>query len=203
MISFKDSKDQTPSALAVLGIALLVVSGVVSAFFSRGIDTNGFNRKLNIAQAAFNQRSLKAKSDRSVYEFATEKYQWSDKEDIVTPQALAIISKRADENHLKLVSFRPTKSSEVGSMLQLPLQFTVDGSFASVTAMLESLQINQSKLAVQSVQLASQEGQSDLVSANVSLVAFLVKPIKKTISSTTKTQSSQTIPATTAGSNSN
>ena len=202
MISFKDSKDQTPSALAVLGIALLVVSAVVSVFFSRGIDTNGFKSKLRKDQYAFDQRTLKAKSDRSVYEYAIEQYQWTEKEDVVTPQALTIISKRADENHLKLVSFRPTKSSDAGSMIQLPLQFTVDGSFASVTAMLDALQAGKSKLAVQSVQLASQEGQSDLVSANVSLIAFLNKP-KKSSSTTTKTSTKTTTPPASAGSKPN
>jgi Tfp pilus assembly protein PilO len=189
MINFKDTKDQTPSALAVLGIALLVGSLIFLLLFSRGLDTQVSKSKLRKDEIALTARSLMAKSDRSIYEDAIEKYQWKDNEDLVTPQALTIISKRAEENRLKLVSFRPMKSTETSSMVQLPLQFTVDGSFANVAAMLETLEKTSSRLAVSQVQFASQEGQSDIVSANVSIMAFLAKPVTKKLRSKTTIQS--------------
>jgi hypothetical protein len=92
------------------------------------------------------------------------------------------------------------KSTEVNSLIQLPMQFTVDGSFASVAAMLESLEKTNSKLVVQQVQFASQEGQSDQVSANVSLFAYLTKPMPPKKKAGIKTTLSPSTPAN-SGSN--
>lgn len=179
MINFKDPKDQTTSALAVLGMVLIGAAVIVSLFFNRGMDARTFQKKAKKDAESLEQRSLYAKSDNSVYMDAIDKYQWKESEDIVTPSALTIVSKKAMENQLSLVNFRPLKSVETNSMIQLPLQFTVDGSFAAVAAMLDSLENSDSRLAVQQVQFASQEAETDMVSANVNLLAYLAKPEKK------------------------
>ena len=176
MINFKDSKDQTASAFAVLGIALIVVAVIVSLFFNRRVDAKAYAANSKKDLVSFKGRTETAKSSLADYEATLDKYQWTDKEDLVTPAALEIVSKRSAEKGLKLVSFRPIKSYESASLIQLPVQFTVDGSFASVAAMLEEFEKPESKLAVQQVQFASQEGVTDQVSANVTLVAFLSKP---------------------------
>jgi hypothetical protein len=75
MINFKDSRDQAPSAFAVLGILLILGSAIVSLFFSRGIDANEYARKSRRDQAALTQRSLVAKSDKSVFVTTIEKYE--------------------------------------------------------------------------------------------------------------------------------
>jgi hypothetical protein len=177
MINFKDSKDQTPSALAVVGMLLILGSVIFTLFFSRGMDAKSFAARAKTEKEKLKERSLVAKSDNFVYSEAMQKYQWEDNEDVVTPAALTIVSKRVAENQLNLVSFRPLKSIESGSMRQLPFQFTVDGPFANVASMLESLEKSDSKLTVQQVQFASQEGETDLVSANISLLAYIAKPI--------------------------
>jgi Tfp pilus assembly protein PilO len=178
MINFKDPKDQTPSALAVLGLLLIAAAVVVSLFFTRAIDATAFAKKAKSDEASLKLRSMAAQSDNFVYENAISKYQWTEPEDVVTPSALTIISKRAKESRLNLISFRPLKSIENSSMIQLPMQFTVDGSFADVAAMLESLERSDSKLAVQQIQFASQEGETDKVSANINMLAYLAKPVK-------------------------
>ncbi len=190
MINFKDPKDQTSSAFAVLGMILIGVAVVVSLFFNRSVDAKAYARNARKDLVAFKTRTDSAKESLSGYEDTIGKYLWTEKEDSVTPAALELISQKTQENHLKLVSFRPLKSFEGASLIQLPLQFTVDGSFASVAAMLQSFETTDSKLAVQQVQFASQEGETDLVSANVSLVAFLAKPMPVKKGSKTSTTSS-------------
>ena len=93
-------------------------------------------RRANEAQKWADQ----AKSDKFVYQDAIDKYIWTEKEDIVTPTALSILSRRAADNNLKLISYRPLKSTETATGILLPMQFTLDGSFASVASMLESLE---------------------------------------------------------------
>lgn len=178
MINFKDPKDQTPSVLAVLGLVLIAAAVVVSLFFTKAVDATTFAKDAKVKEESLKMRSLQAKSDNFMYEEAINKYQWTEPEDMVTPSALTIISKRAKEKNLNLISFRPLKSVENSSMIQLPFQFTVDGSFADVAAMLDTLEKSNSKLAVQQVQFASQEGETDKVSANINMLAFLMKPVK-------------------------
>ncbi len=176
MINFKDSKDQMASAFAVLGIALITVAVLISLFFNRRVDAKTYAANSKRDLTSFRVRSETAKANLAEYEATLEKYQWTDKEDLVIPAALEIVSKRSAEKGLKLVSFRPVKSYESQTLVQLPVQFTVDGSFASVASMLEAFERPESKLAVQQVQFASQEGVTDQVSANITLVAFLSKP---------------------------
>ncbi len=196
MINFKDSKDQTPSALAVIGMLLIAGAVVVSLFFNGGMDARQYAVKARKDAEDLRQRSLVAKSDNFLYKETIDRYQWKEPEDVVTPSALTIVSKRAEENKLNLVNFRPLKSVENSSMIQLPLQFTVDGSFASVAAMLESLEKSDSKLTIQQVQFASQEGETDLVTASVSLLAYLAKPTTSKTKPKETTAISSTKPAT-------
>ena len=193
MINFKDPKDQTPSALAVLGLVLIAAAVVVTLFFIPSKNALAFAKDAKIKEESLKKRSLQAKSDNFVYEEAINKYQWTEPEDVVTPSALTIVSKRVQESKLTLISFRPLKSVENSAMMQLPFQFTVDGSFADVTSMLDSLEKSDSKLAVQQVQFASQEGETDKVSANINLIAYLAKPVKA------KAKSKATLPTTISG----
>lgn len=195
MINFKDPKDQTPSALAVLGMLLIGASVIVSIFFLKGIDANAYAAKARKDQNEFEKRKEKARANKVTYSDAIERYLWTEKEDLVTPAALTILSKRAAENNLRMISYRPMKSTEIPTGILLPMQFTIDGPFASVAAMLETLEQPGSKLAVQQVQFASQEGQSDLVSANISLVAFLAKPEPVKVEPKKDTTSPKTSPS--------
>lgn len=197
MINFRDPKDQTPSALAVLGMAFIGVAVIISLFFSPGVDANKYSSKARKDIAASQQKTTDAKEQLLAYKDSINKYQWTEKEDLVTPAALSIISRRTEESKLKLVSFRPLKSYESAALIQLPMQFTVDGSFANVAAMLESIEKSDSKLAIQQVQYASQEGGTDLVSANINLVAFLTKPVPTKKSTKSKTISVPKAPPTT------
>ncbi len=183
MINFNDPKDQSPSAFAVLGIALAVGASIF-LFLSRGNNANSIRAKFNKDEIQMTKDANEAKANLAEYQRLVDAYQWQDKEDVVTPSALTIISKRAEANKLKLISFRPQKSVETDAQVQLPMQFTVDGSFANVANMLDQLK-KDSKLAVQQVQFASQEGETDQVSANVSLYAFILKPKKASSSTTT------------------
>jgi len=178
MINFKDSKDQTPSALAVLGL-LLIVGSVIALFLHRSVSINAIKKKATMDEAALTSRSDQAIMNLAQFEKTLADYQWKEKEDLVAPAALALISQSAEANKLKLVSFRPQKSVENDALVQLPMLFTVDGSFASVANMLDGLRKDSSRLAVQQVQFAAQEGETDQVSANVTLYAFLQKPAKK------------------------
>ncbi|MBS1702457.1 MAG: type 4a pilus biogenesis protein PilO [Armatimonadetes bacterium] len=194
MINFKDPKDQTTSALFVAGI-VMIVGSVVALFIHKYPNIKDAGQKSKDELNKLNARSTEAKKNKADYKTMIDKFRWNDKEDVVSPTALTLVSQGAEANHLKLVSFRPQKSIESDALVQLPVQFTVDGSFANVAQMLSTFQNSKAKLAVQQVQMAAQEGESDLVTATVSLYAFMDKPKKEAPATTSQTPGAKTAQA--------
>lgn len=192
MINLNDPKDQGPLAFAGVGILLIVGSAIFPFLFPK-LNPDTFNRTFRKDQINLSNRKDKAEEDKETFEALISQYRWEEKEDIIAPAALALISKSVDSSKLKLVGFRPQKSTEVNDLIQVPMQFTVDGSFAGVANLVESLNVNKTKLAVQQVQYAAQEGETDQVSATVSILAFAKKPdSKKKATATSKTPTTGT-----------
>ncbi len=178
MINFSDPKDQLPLGMAGLGLLLILGTGVYTLAFHKQ-DDKALKRKFNADKKALIQRQNKAQEDLDSYQSFVTNYRWEDKEDTVTPVALSLVSNAVSASGLKMVSFRPQKSIELAGLIELPLQFTVDGSFAGVAHLVEGLEAKGTKLAVQQVQFASQEGDTDRVSATINLLAFLKLPDNK------------------------
>lgn len=186
MINFNDPKDQTPSALAVLGLLLIVGSGLALVFLKKP-NQDVITRQYRKDTIELTKKSDEAKQSIADYESLIATYRWDEKEDLVTPAALSLVSKEIEQNKLKLITFRPQKSTENEALVQLPMQINIDGSFANVAKMIENLEKKDSKLALQQMQLASQEGETDQVSATMTLIAFIKKPEKPASSKSTTT----------------
>ncbi|MFO0043869.1 MAG: hypothetical protein ACK53G_00315 [Armatimonadota bacterium] len=119
MISFRDPKDQLPSALAISGIALLLVSAVANfTVRSKSIATE--KRKVNKELATLDERLDKANVDLSAAESTIKKNKWETKADSIQPAALDTLTKIAKEKRISIVSFRPQKVIEGASLRQLP-----------------------------------------------------------------------------------
>ena len=178
MINFKDPKDQTTSALAAVGL-VAIVGSVIGLFLFHRYSTIPLVDAYKKELIDLNNRQKVAGTQ--LYDNTTwlDSYLWPEKEDIVTPEALALVSQKAEANHLKLVGFHPLKSNETDAVVQLPLQFTVSGPFASVSNMVDSFQKENTKLAVELIQFAALEGETDQVSASITVYAFLQKPVAK------------------------
>ncbi|HVL39337.1 MAG TPA: GspMb/PilO family protein [Fimbriimonadaceae bacterium] len=82
------------------------------------------------------------------------------------------VTRSAKTGGLRLVSFRPQKVEDVGSVQAMPFLATVEGSFPAVKALEASLENSNNRLAVTSLQVTSSNNAADLVTANIGLVAF-------------------------------
>ena len=200
MISFKDPKDQLPSALAIAGIALLLVSAVANfTVRSKSIATE--KRKVNKELATLDERLDKANVDLSAAESTIKKNKWETKADSIQPAALDTLTKIAKEKRISIVSFRPQKVIEGASLRQLPFSLNVDGSFLNVADMIASIEKPGTKLAVSQVQFASKDGgeTGDQISASITLVAYLDKPASKETAKSTSTPIRKPTTTTTKG----
>lgn len=179
MINFRDSEDQTPFALAILGVVLIIGSGLASLFV-RPPQLNTIKRKHNIELAKLNQEQKTAEEIVAKSRIQVNQNLWMVKPDSVQPVALESITKFAQETKVNIISFRPQKLSESAALRQLPFTLTVDGSFLAVANMINKIESTNSKLAVNQIQFASKEGESDQVTASITVVAFLDQaPVEK------------------------
>ncbi|HLO97839.1 MAG TPA: type 4a pilus biogenesis protein PilO [Fimbriimonas sp.] len=189
MINLKDPKDQTPNTLAILGFALLVGSLIITGFVKPKPEPKS---KFNGKMLELKDKAIQTEADGVKYNAIIKRFRWDQKLDDVAPAALDTVTKLSKQYNLTLVSFRPQKTVDSASLIQLPFQMIVDGSFINVANFIQSLETTDSKLAVQQIQYAGQEGETDIVTANINLLAFVMKPEKPKATSTTTKQTEPT-----------
>jgi Tfp pilus assembly protein PilO len=86
---------------------------------------------------------------------------------------LAQLAQQAQRRSLKIGAFRPQKQQTLAGLTELPYSVQVSGPFLSVRAFLSVLDSSSSKLALRSVQIASADGKSSLVTATLGLSAYV------------------------------
>jgi len=184
MINFKDPKDQVPSLLAVLGIVLLCGS-IVGLFMNKKVPTGELVRKNNEKRQQYIALKKHAEEELYAADLMVDKYLWVGKVSEITPTALAKVSRMVSDSKLNLVSFRPQKALEGAALLQIQYNLSVDGSYTNVATLVSRIENSDAKLAVNSIQYASAENDSDKVTATIGLVAFhdIVKAEKTTSTS--------------------
>lgn len=183
MISFRNKADVGPSVAIIL--AILVMIGTLVYIFlpppkvamtKRAIDKVAIDSRLNIK---------KAKEARDRDRAFVAQYVWTGPASQVAPAALARATKLSADHHLKLVAFRPQRTTEADGFTQLPFQISVEGPFPAVAAMLKELETPQGQLCVNLVQVSATEGDTDKVSATIGTIAFLQSATVTTKTTTT------------------
>jgi Tfp pilus assembly protein PilO len=193
MINFKDPKDQVPSLLAVLGIVLLCGS-IVGLFMNKKVPTGELVRKNNEKRQQYIALKKRAEEELYAADQMVDKNLWVGKVSEITPTALAKVSRMVSDSKLNLVSFRPQKALEGAALLQIQYNLSVDGSYTNVATLVNRIENSDAKLAVNSIQYASAENDSDKVTATIGLVAFhdIVKAEKTTSTSQPTPDKSET-----------
>ncbi len=187
MISFRNKADVGPSAAIIL--AMLVMIGTLVfvllpkpkvAMTTRAIDKVALDSRLNIKKA----KDAGARDQ----EFVAQ-YVWTGPASQVAPVALARATKLSADHHLKLIAFRPQRTTDADGFTQLPFQISVEGPFPAVAAMLRELETPQGQLCVNLVQVSAAEGDTNKVSATIGTIAFLrPTPVSTKTTTTTTTE---------------
>jgi Tfp pilus assembly protein PilO len=110
---------------------------------------------------------------------------WKEDAELVGPAALAIVNGIAKQRSLKVASFRPQKAVTEGSLVRLPYQISLEGSYTDVVGFVRQLETPTHKLVVNNVQIASSDGETSAVKATIGIWAVQVsktpeKPTRST-----------------------
>jgi hypothetical protein len=97
----------------------------------------------------------------------------------VGPGALQSMNALATKHKVKLSGFRPERTSQSAGVDLVPFSVTAEGSFLDVVAFVKAIEDPANKLAVDTVQVASSEANSDQATATVGITAYHVAEVAK------------------------
>jgi Tfp pilus assembly protein PilO len=201
VINFKDPKDQLPSGLAIAGMLGLAVSAV-NLYFVTPNNKRTLAKETKSKTSEMMNRYKQAKEDIELTKSKVGLHLWEARVDDVTPVALAKISRMSKTNQVTLVSFRPQKPTEGTVLVQQPYVLTVDGPFTNVANLIDAIEKSDNRLAVSQIQFAATEGESDVVSAQIGLIAYLNRkeaPAKVNVSNQAKSNPAKSQGVTSRG----
>jgi hypothetical protein len=173
MIRYKE--DPSTTIIFIFGVLLLVGA---TLFMTVGPQptTAGLAKQRKDAELKVQVEARKAQDDLAVTQVRLSAGTWAGQTQEVGPAALARVTQIANARSLKLVAFRPQRANEKTKPVQLPYLVTVEGSYPNVLEFIRSVDGAGTKLAVSLVQISSSDANSDRVTANIGIVAYLADP---------------------------
>ncbi len=130
------------------------------------------------------EKQIQSDADRSQTDFAAAKAKvvaetWNGGAETVGPGALAVMNTLATKNRVQLSGFRPERTSQTAGLDFLPYSVTATGAYLDVLSFVKAIENPQNKLAVDSLQIASSEANTDQVIATIGLTAYRVTEVAK------------------------
>jgi len=107
---------------------------------------------------------------------------WNGSLERVSPAILERLTKIAATKGLRIQSFRPQKVLPTADLQVLSFNVAMEGPFPQVMSFLQLLEKQERTLAVTLVQLASSDGESDVVNATIGISAFVVNSAEEVTS---------------------
>lgn len=98
---------------------------------------------------------------------------WDAQPDELGARAMALVTGLAQQEGVKVQAFRPQRQETVSGITRYPYSTVVEGSFPKVAGLVKRLQAGGTKLALTSVQLTAADGETDMVTATVGVIAFI------------------------------
>lgn len=176
MISFRTQNDKIASTIAIL--AMLVLAGTLAVMLIVP------KPKAAASQRVFDKNKLdiqidtkKAEEAAAASKAAIDPLLWTGSPAEIAPRALSTVTALSATHKLKLVAFRPQRSNDADTVTVLPFSIALEGSFPDVAQMVTDLETPDTKLAVNQIQIASADGDTDKITATIGVVAYM--PLKK------------------------
>ncbi len=102
------------------------------------------------------------------------KQTWNGGAQDVGPGALQSMNALATKYRVKLSGFRPERTTQASSLNLLPYSVTATGGYTDVLGFVKAIENPDNKLAVDSIQIASSEANTDQVIATIGITAYQV-----------------------------
>lgn len=172
MIDFQNKDRILPSALILIAIVIMAGATIFDLLTpTPGGPQTGHNHTMarrRLADDIFDAKMSEAKAKT-----ALAPKLWKGNPDSVSSGVLAQITGEANKNSLALAAFRPQRSVDLGVVTELPYTVQISGPYPGIRAVLAAIDGKNSKVVLRSVQIASSEQSSNIVSATIGVSAYL------------------------------
>ena len=172
MINFSSREDVLPSILILLSIAML--AGTLAFRLIVPIPTS---RALTHAHVLANRVLLSqfttAKQRAVTAGAAIEPRLWLGNSDVVSANVLALVTNAARSQALTLAAFRPQRAQALDGIAEIPYSVQVTGTYSGIRGLMNTLDSDNSKVVLRSVQIASSEEAGGAVTASIGLSVFI------------------------------
>jgi Tfp pilus assembly protein PilO len=172
MLSFRTQKDAVASSVIVISLAAIVVLALYLAFAPQP-SAAGLAKAKRTAVEKLEKEIEEAKRSQEAVAKALVSHLRAGEPDKISPALLSEVTELAQATGLKVNSFRPQRTIELGELTQLPYVLTVEGSFTSVASLLRRLEEPKRKIATTLVQINSADGASDTVTATIGMSVYI------------------------------
>ncbi|AIE87572.1 type 4a pilus biogenesis protein PilO [Fimbriimonas ginsengisoli] len=174
MINFRDRQDMLPSLITVS--AIVVLAGTLA--FGIYNNTHPLSSTKAVADAKRDLRMTKTNIGKAIEAIAEKNKAidaatWSGKPQEIGTQVLKQVTALAKKNGVKLGNVRPQRGINVDALTTLPYLVTVQGSYPAVLAFEREIDQLGNRLAVNLIQISASDANSDQVTANIGVVAYL------------------------------
>jgi Tfp pilus assembly protein PilO len=171
VISFR-TKAETGTSIAILASLVLLVALGLFMLFRPKPNTVGIAAGKIRSQRELDERIAKLEKERTSTQATIDSWTWTEPIAQIGPKALNSITLFAQRNHLKLIAFRPQKTTDVNELTQLPFVISIEGAYPSVMQFVKDLETPTLKLGTGMVQVSTSDPSSDLVAATINVVAY-------------------------------
>lgn len=174
---FNYRDDPTVAALAIAGVVLLT-GGLLFMLVGPKPNTDGLAAQQRKDAFKIELATKVAEKDLNAANATIATKSFSDPAQRVVPLTVQTVTALAKKHQVELAQVRPQKLNEQGIPQQLPFLITVTGSYPAVISFGRELENPTYRLAMSSIQINSADANSDKVTGNFGVVAYLVPPPK-------------------------
>lgn len=167
-------KGEKGLSLAIAGAIMVILGALAAIFLFPKPSAHGITAKQAMTQQQAIKQADSLSRDLREVEASLASRTWKGGPQQVGPAALNSMSALAKSNQVKLSGFRPQRSNSVAGLELLPFAVTAEGRYLDVLRFVQAIEKSDSKVAVDRLQFASAEANSDQVTAVVGITAFRV-----------------------------
>ena len=159
--------DPKAASNTVFGIACMLMVGAIFGLLAPKPRLAAHKIETRKTREAIVQAQLDVRTAQAVIASRT----WTGEDAVVTGGILSLTTTLAKKRGVSFVRLQPQRATLGTPLEQLPYLLVVEGPFPAVVALEKDLEVPANRLAVNAIQLASSDSETDKVSANIAIVA--------------------------------
>jgi len=172
MINFRDRDDFLPSLVSVSALVVIAGTALFMVLVPKPTTASLTKKLADAKKPLLNKISISHHDTDESNQYLANRTWTGDAEQIGTT-SLRKINAIAQKNGVKIPVFRVQREDTANNVDTQPYLISVEGPFLGVLGFERELDVSENKLGVENIQISSTDPNSDHVTANINVIAYL------------------------------